>query len=126
MKAIKQLAIFLLLVLFVVTQTSCTKEEGFGGKAPISGTVSYPDGTASGAIIYIAYGTKEATSVYDHSTTADANGHYELGGLQPGDYFVDAQLKVDKGNFDVEFNSPGYGVTIGESKADITLDIELN
>lgn len=109
----------------LISLSSCTKEEGPGGKATISGTVTYPDGPASGAIVWIAYGTNESTMSYDHSTVADANGNYELEGLETGDYFIDAELTLYQGEFKVEFNTAGYAVTIGEKKADIKLDIEL-
>jgi hypothetical protein len=124
MKAMKILSIGIA-VLAIFATSSCTVEEGFGGKSTISGKVTYPGGAAEGAIVYIAYGTTEATTVYDHSTVADEDGNFELGGLQKGDYFVDAKLVIVRDEFEQEFNTPGFAVTVGEKKADIALDIEL-
>ena len=101
---------------------SCAKEEGVGGKKEINGTVSYTGGTAGGAIIYIAYGTKDATSDFDFSTVADDNGKYTFPALEVGDYFIDAEYTDDNG---FEFNTAGYGVTIGEKKGELEVNIML-
>lgn len=126
MNTLKALLIGTVASAMLFATSSCTVEEGFGGDATISGQVTYPGGEATGAVVYVAYGTDEATEVYDHSTVADENGNYELGGLQKGDYFVDAKLVEKKDEFETEFNTPGYAVSIAEKKAEVTLDIELN
>lgn len=125
MKALKFITLFLIVPLTILSLSSCTKDAGFGGKAKISGKVTYNGDPASGAVVYIAYGTKDATEVFDNSTVADENGNYKIEGLQTGDYFIDAKLTIDKDNFNLKLDSPGYGVTVGEKKGEIALDITV-
>lgn len=102
--------------------SSCTKEEGFGGKAIISGKVTYSQGAAEGAIISIAYGTLEATETFNTNTTAAADGSYKFEGLTPGDYYIHAKYVDSFGN---TFHSTGYAITVGGKKSDIALDITV-
>lgn len=115
--------IWIAVIVAVFMIQSCTKEEGVGGKKEISGTVTYTDGNAAGAIVYISYGATESTDAYDQATIADENGKYKFDGLQLGDYYIDAVYTDDN---DMEFNTAGYTVTVGDKKNALTLDIALD
>ena len=125
MKTLKILLLGVIISLTVGFLSSCSKDEGFGGDATISGKVTYPGGVADGAVVKIAFGTKDATTVFDHSVVTDENGFYEFGGLEVGDYFIDAEYIVFYDNFSTTFNTAGYAVTLEDKNADETLDIEL-
>lgn len=121
----KKISIIISIAIFSIgflSLNSCSKDEGLGGMAKVSGNVTYPGGAASGAIVKITYGTKDATSNFDHATVADESGNYKLDGLEKGDYFIDAEYTDQYGN---NFNTPGYAITIGDKKADLKVDIEL-
>lgn len=107
-----------------VSFVSCKKEAGFEGKKTIKGTVTLKSsGTAAeGAIVYIAFGTKEVTSAFNTSTTTDASGVYKFVGLELGDYFVDAKY-TDANGF--SFNTGGSSVEIKNSKDDVAVDLAL-
>ena len=117
--------VFILLVLFV---SACKKEAGTGGKKTISGTVYYLNGAtnsleiANGAKVMICYGTKSASTNYDQTILADADGKYHIDGLRKGDYFITAEF-TDTNGF--TYTTAGYGVTAENKKDDLSLDINL-
>lgn len=104
--------------------TACSEEEvGLDEGVSISGKVTYTDGNAAGAFVYIAYGTAEATTDFDQVTVADENGNYHFDGLNNGDYYVDA---VYTNEFGMDFNTPGFHVFIGGASDKVALDIDLD
>lgn len=102
--------------------TACSTEVGIAEGVNISGAVTYTEGTAVGAIVSIAYGAAEATTSFDQVTVADANGNYHFDGLNDGDYFVDAVFTDANG---LEFNSPGFVVTIGGADDKVAVNFNL-
>lgn len=68
------------------------KKEGPGGKSSVSGAVKHHTELIPNAIVYIKYDAKEFpganVSIYDASSPADANAHYEFKELQKGDYYL--------------------------------------
>ena len=91
MKNIIKYSIFILLLSFAFTISSC-KKEGIGGKSKVSGNVKHHTKLIPNAIVYIKYGAKEFpgadVSIYDDQVTADTNAHFEFDGLQKGDYYL--------------------------------------
>jgi hypothetical protein len=112
----------ILLTALVVAFTSCSKDEGFEGKAMIKGVATYPGGNAAGAIVTISFGATEATTDADYSTVTDASGNYSFESLTKGDYFVGASYTDDMG---YSFQSGGSHVEIGEKKGEVTVDLVL-
>ena len=121
MKTIKLMSVLVIAAL-AVTMTSCTKEEGFTGKGKIEGTVTYPGGNASGAVVSIAFGATEETTDFDYSTVTDSTGKYSFEALSKGDYFVDATYSDNLG---YTFQTGGAHVELGSDKSEVTVDLEL-
>ena len=121
MKNLKSI-LFVALAAIAITCTSCSKDEGFEGKARIEGKVAYTAGTAFGAIVSIDFGGTAETSDFDYSTVTDGSGNYSFEGLQKGDYFVDATFTDGLGNI---FDTGGAHVEIGGNKSDVTVDFVL-
>lgn len=125
MKSIKFITSILLLV-SVVLVSSCKKDAGPIGQKEINGTVTFKAGSttdnAANALVHIAYGTKDATTTYDQTVVADNVGKYTILGLAKGDYYITAEYTDTYG---VHYTSPGFGVTIGDPKAALTVDIAL-
>ena len=123
MKNIKPLIAFLFIFATIAFMTSCSKDPGFEGKATIEGAVTYPGGAAPFAIIQIAFDTKSATTDFDYTTAADANGEYSINQLSKGDYYIDAYYEDPMSG--LMFHTAGYAVEIGGNKEDVTVDIAL-
>ena len=121
MKTIKYMSVFVIAAL-TLSITSCTKEEGFTGKGKIEGTVTYPGGNASGAVVSIAFGATTETSDFDYSTVTDSTGKYSFEALSKGDYFVDATYTNSLG---YTFQTGGAHVELGSDKSDATVNLEL-
>jgi hypothetical protein len=102
---------------------SCAKEASVGGKKEIKGIISYTEGAAAGAEVFITYGATEASSNYDDVTVADASGNYKFDGLTVGEYYIDAVFVNELG---IEFNTPGYLVVIEDKKGSLDVDITLD
>jgi len=113
---------FIMAIAIMFAVTSCNKDEGFEGKASISGKVTYTNGAAAGAVITVKFGATEATDGYDYSTVSDPSGAYSFQGLQKGSYFVDATYTDANG---YTFNTGGYTVEVGAPKSEVTVDIAL-
>lgn len=86
----KTLCSFLLLAALIIP--GCRPEEGPGGKAKISGTVSHHDAPIPFASVFIHFGGSEppgnSPSAYQDSTKTDAQGRFEFSGLQKGKYYL--------------------------------------
>jgi hypothetical protein len=113
---------FVMAIAMMFAATSCTEDEGFEGKASISGKVTYANGAAVGAVVTIKFGTTVATDAFDYTTVADGSGSYSFQGLQKGEYFVDADLVDVNGH---AFTTSGYAIEIGAPKSEVTVDISL-
>ncbi len=112
----------MLVIMTLLTVTSCKKEAGFEGKNNIKGIITMNGKAVPNAIVYLAFDTKEATTTYNATTVADAGGIYSFSGLNKGDYFVDAEYTNDS---EIKLESAGAKVTIGKKKGDITVDLTL-
>ena len=84
----KPLKAFLLIVLVsVFSFSSCTETDDPEIFYDISGNVTYPDGVASGALVYLVLGSTPSTNYVD-VTVADETGNYSFDNLSVGDYFL--------------------------------------
>lgn len=113
---------FILLFISVFAITSCSKEAGFEGTNTIKGSVLKGGTPTAGAIVHIAFGTKDATTTFDATTITDASGAYKFEGLQKGDYFVDADYTT---NLNILLSSGGAAVTLGGTKGEVTVDLTV-
>lgn len=120
MKTLKISIILLFVSVFAIT--SCSKEAGFEGTNTIKGSVLLNGTAVPGAVVHIAFGTKEATTTFDATTITDASGHYSFQGLQKGDYFVDADYTT---NLNILLSSGGAAVTLGGTKGEVTVDLTV-
>ena len=118
----KKLYYTLIVLMIAGLFTSCSEEVGLDTGATIKGVVTYVDGNAAGAFVYIKYDATAATAEYDQVTVADENGNYHFEGLNRGDYYLDATFTTSQG---VEFDSPGYVVTVGAKDSEININFEL-
>ena len=64
----------------------------------ITGTVSYPDGTADGAVVYLKVNATEATTSYDLTATAASDGTFSFVNLKPGNYSLYANYNSANDN----------------------------
>ena len=119
MKTIKSIA--LLSFVFLLAFTSCKKENDFGGKAKIAGTVKVNGAAVQNAIVYMYIGDA-AGSTYDGSAVTNGSGQYTISGLLRGKYFVNAQYTNSTGQV---FKCTGTKVTIGDKKGTVTADLTL-
>lgn len=99
----------------------------------ISGVITYTDlsgatANASGAVVYLAK-SAAATTTYDQSTIAGADGSYKFSNLVAGDYYLNAVYQTDNKNVSsrldgVKFSTAnGYLLTAGTT--DVTKDMSL-
>jgi hypothetical protein len=109
-------------VMLLTMVVSCKKDPGFEGKSKIYGTVTYPEGSASYAIVQIKFDATSATESFDYTAASDAAGNYSFNQLSKGDYFIDATFTNNKG---FVFNTPGYHVKIGGNKEEVEVNIAL-
>lgn len=83
--------ILFLTIAISLINISC-KKEGPGGKSSVKGIVKHHALNIANAVVYIKYGSKDFpgsdVNSYDTKVTADANGNYEITGLQKGDYYL--------------------------------------
>ena len=93
----------------------------------VSGAVTYPGGTAAGAVIYLANSATPTTN-YDWVTVANENGQYSISDLGAGDYFIfvnfntaNQNTRVDGVNFD-----SGAGATFTIENANETINVALS
>jgi hypothetical protein len=116
------IAISVLILLF--TATSCRKE-GTGGKSSVSGSVKHHDRLIPNAVVYIKYGAKNFpgtdVALYDASTTADGNAHYEFKNLRKGDYYLYGVGYDNQGGYIV---TGGIGVELKYNK-ETTTDVPV-
>src|ERR1051326_4054926 len=110
---------------------SCSKKEtaapvGYpSGTRSLVGNVTYASNgsttsPAPGAVVYLKIGSKDATTSYDVTTVADANGHYKFSGLDKGDYYVWADYTDPKG---MKFTGAGSGVSLASTDGDLSADL---
>lgn len=90
MKTLKFSLVILLVSIFTVFR--CTEEEIIS-YYDVNGTVTYADGNAAGAYVYLAEGTAP-TTLYTHVTVTDADGKYSFTNLVKGDYFLYANYNT--------------------------------
>jgi hypothetical protein len=113
----------LMLAFTALGMQSCTKDPGFNGNRTLTGTASYSNGPAAGAIVKIAFDETQPTTEADYSTVADQNGKYSFYELAPGDYVVWATYTSPEG---LEYTTPGAKVTLEKSKGEAKADLTLN
>ncbi|MFY0687921.1 MAG: YceI family protein [Cyclobacteriaceae bacterium] len=135
----KPIVFFLSLLLSFSVATLLTSCEGDGDDEPaveyfsFSGNVTYPDfsGTASGAdgaVVFLAK-SDVATTNYDYSTVADANGDFSFENLEVGNYFVFVNFNTANTNnagrvSGINFDT-GEGMTFEIVDASVTQNLEL-
>jgi hypothetical protein len=115
----KTISICIVIALFM-SILSCRKE-GPGGKSSVSGTVKHHSMIIPNAIVYIKYDATQFPgtniSLYDASTTADANAHYTFKDLRKGDYYL---YSVGYDNAITSIVSGGIGVKLKYNKETVT------
>lgn len=123
MKTIRLLTLTLFSSLLIIV-SSCKKNKE-GGKATISGQITYSDATLSinGAVapyakVQIAYNATGPVSSYNHEITADANGNYKFN-VYKGDYYI--HVIYDTGNSQKPYEAGGH-VKVGR-KDNATLNL---
>jgi hypothetical protein len=127
MKNLKLIGI--LLALSGVIFFGCKKiSDGPKGQKHIFGNATYLNGAtgsqeaAPGALVHIAYGTKTETTTYDQTVVANSSGEYNFDGLAKGDYFITGEYTDNHG---FHYTSYGYGVTVGNEKKDLQVDVAM-
>ncbi|HQQ93829.1 MAG TPA: carboxypeptidase-like regulatory domain-containing protein [Bacteroidia bacterium] len=120
MKTIKNIALIAFVSLLAFT--ACKKENDFGGKASIKGTVTLNGTPVSNAFVYLSLGATEPSTTRDASAVTDASGAYKFSGLLTGDYFVTAEYTNSTGQ---TFKSGGGKVKIGDKKGEVTADLTV-
>jgi hypothetical protein len=123
MKAYKFLPLILMISIFGILATSCSKDPGFGGQNKIYGTVSNTDGAVQGAIVHIKFDATSATTTSDFSTVSEANGSYMFDGLTKADYVIWAEYTDSEGFY---FMSAGTHVTVNGKKNETQVDLTLD
>ncbi|MGZ5242582.1 MAG: carboxypeptidase-like regulatory domain-containing protein [Bacteroidia bacterium] len=114
---------FLMLAMTAFSMQSCTKEPGFNGNRTLTGTTTYPDGPAAGALVKIKFDATQPTTEADYTTVADQSGKYSFHELAPGDYVVWATYTSPEG---LQYSTPGAKVTLEKSKGEAKADLTLN
>jgi polyisoprenoid-binding protein YceI len=130
MKTIRLIPTLTLLIamLFVV---SCSEDEK--PLVKLTGKITFTDPTgasanAAGAVVYLATGSV-ATTTYEQSTIADANGMFTFSNLAPNSYYINSVYQTDNKNKTARLDgltfttAEGAVVTVGES--DVTQDLAL-
>lgn len=132
MKTLKLIPTLTLLVtmLFVV---QCSKDETPDPLVKITGKISFtnPAGqtaNAAGAVVYLATGSV-ATTTYEQSTIADANGTYTFSNLPANSYFVNSVYKTDNKNVTGRLDGVTFttleGAVVTVSNVDVAQDLTL-
>lgn len=116
----KNSKLFVAVLLSGIIAVAC-KKEGTGGKSSVSGAVKHHTELIPNAIVYIKYDAKEFpganVSIYDASSPADANAHYEFKELQKGDYYLYA---VGYDSTEQVQVTGGIGVKLKRNEAKVT------
>ncbi len=117
----------LIIILATTILFSCTKEEGEGGRASITGKIHMTDDTGGNQgsyyvpdyDVYIIYGDKD--NIYDDDTKTNYDGSYQFTSLREGSYRIfaystDASEDSGKSHIikSVEITSAEETVTVGD------------
>jgi len=127
----KRLVPILTLLVTMLFLVQCSEDEK--PLVKLTGLVTYTDPTgatanAAGAVVYLAAGSV-ATTTYEQSTIADANGVFTFFSLAPNSYYINAVYKTDNKNLSGRLDglnfttAEGAIVTVGET--DATQDLAL-
>ncbi len=128
MKALKLSYLFILISIFAFSckETITETEYVYLDTYTVSGTVSYVDGVAGGAYVYIAEG-EAPTANYFSVTVTDEDGVYAFPNLKPGNYFIFANYYT--GNPAARLNGLNFlsddSNLITVVDADLTKGVEL-
>lgn len=133
MKTLRLIPVLAILIamMFVV---SCSKDENTPAPlVKITGKVTFKDpagatANAAGAVVYLATGSV-ATTTYEQSTIADANGAYSFSNLSANSYFVNSVYKTDNKNVNGRLNGVTFttleGAIVTVADIDVTQDLAL-
>ena len=135
MKPFKLILGFALLIMFMFV-VRCSKKSDPTPAATlvkISGTVTFTDlsgqvANAAGAVVYLAK-SAVATTTYDQSTIAGADGVYKFSNLSAGGYYVNTVYNTDNKNTTARLDgvsfttASGYLVTV--AAVDVAQDMTL-
>jgi polyisoprenoid-binding protein YceI len=132
MKTVRLISILTLLftMLFV---TDCTKKDDPIPLVKISGKVTYtnPAGqpaNAAGAIVYLAK-SATATTTYDQTTIADANGAYSFSNLSSGSYYLNSTFYTANKNVSARLDGLNFttaaGAIVSVASVDVAQDLAL-
>jgi polyisoprenoid-binding protein YceI len=132
MKTVKLIPILTLLftLLFVI---ECTKKDDPIPLVKISGKVTYtnPSGQAAnavGAIVYLAKGAT-ATTTYEQTTIADANGAYSFSNLTTGSYYLNSTFYTANKNVTARLDGVNFttasGAIVAITNVDAVQDLAL-
>jgi len=132
MKTIRLIPTLTLLItmLFVVR---CAEDEKAAPLVKLTGKITYTDpsgqsANAAGAVVYLATGAV-ATTTYEQSTIADANGAYTFSNLPANSYYVNSVYKTDNKNLIARLEGLTFTTTEGAivtvADVDVTQDLAL-
>ncbi|MEK6781061.1 MAG: YceI family protein [Bacteroidota bacterium] len=137
MKTIKLISAVLMLFFTMIFMVQCSDDPAPAPVEPaplvkISGKVTYTSeaGTAAnavGAIVYLAKGAT-ATTNYDQTTIADANGDYEFVNLDTGSYYLNAIFYTANKNANGRLDGLNFTTEAGAvvaAAADVTQNLTL-
>jgi len=121
--------LFAVIALFLVFSTGCKEDVEQIMYYDISGTVTYPDGNATGAVVYLAKNATAATTAYDLMTVADASGAYAFENLEVGSYFLFAEYNTSNtnsvGRYSGAVFTSGEGYLLEVKDADVAQALAL-
>src|SRR6478609_1096427 len=132
MKTIKLIPILTLLFTMVFVMR-CSNDETPAALVKLTGKITYMDpagqtGNAAGAVVYLATGTA-ATTTYEQSTIADANGLYTFSNLPANSYYINSVFKTDNKNVNARLTGMSFtsaeGAIIAITNVDATQDLAL-
>ncbi len=132
MKSLRLISTLTLLFTMVFVMR-CSKDEAPAPLVKMSGKITFTDpsgqtANAAGAIVYMATGAV-ATTNYEQSTVADANGAYSFTNLAPNSYYINAVYKTDNKNTTARLTGLTFtsdaGAIVAVDKADVTQDLAL-
>lgn len=103
--------------------TSCSKDEGKGGKAHIHGAVEIEttDAAVANTPISIWYGATSADGTADDGVTTDAEGGFEFENLYKGDYYLSCTYLDTSGTI----LTGGTAVNIAKKKEEVEIHIHV-
>lgn len=133
MKTAKLIPILTLLFTMVFVMRCSNDNEPAPPLVKISGNITYINPTgqtanAAGAVVYLAK-SATATTTYDQTTIADANGVYTFSNLSADSYYLNAIFRTDNKNVTARLDGLSFttetGAIVIVNNIDVTQDLAL-